>query len=313
MDTFMELYEQIKALKQTTFVLEARNKTEKHENGFIQESKTPGKFPPIVNYHELQKPKALISSVPEDNTKYNNLNPYQPRQIKNRHVPITIQTNSVEIQPLAVPVFKPESLINQNIVVNTRQSVQNRDPHPRHLIPRQNRYSDIRVIHRNRTHKYNKYSPMKRYEHNIPRNPVPYGYQDLRHDDVIRFTLKNNGNSRIDTDYYEKINFADHKNNEYRQIEEFGNRNIPRFHERLERIDDRIAAISDKDILKRQHNNDNVPERQQLSLIDMKKGASYDDTHFKNFLKTQQKVTDILERILASRPKTNTPRSVETT
>lgn len=321
MDTFMELYEQIKALKHTAFVLEAHNKSVTAGNDIIQESKISYHIPPIVNNDELRKPEikqeAKESILPSDYNirQYSNLNPYNSRQMKNLHVPITIQTNSVEIQPLAVPVSKPESLINQNIVVNSRQNVRHRSQYVRQSIPRKNRFSDIRIMHRNRTHKYNKYSPVEQHEGaNVPRNPIRIGHVDQTHDDVIRFRMKNHGNSRFDTDYYEKINFGNYNNGNNGHSVDFGNRNIPRFHERLERVDDRIAALSDKDtVVKRERHDDDVPERQQLSLIDMKKGTSYDDTHFKNFLKTQQKVTDILERILATRPKTNTPRSVETT
>ncbi|CAG9128336.1 unnamed protein product [Plutella xylostella] len=45
-----------------------------------------------------------------------------------------------------------------------------------------------------------------------------------------------------------------------------------------------------------------VPHRHQMSM--KRRPSTYDDTHFKNFLKTQQKVNAMLERMLAAKPKT---------
>lgn len=82
-----------------------------------------------------------------------------------------------------------------------------------------------------------------------------------------------------------------------------------RFHEELERIED---------IPRNNYNNakpsnccDGVAARQQMPLTKIKQRGRFDDTHFRNFLKSQQKVTDMLERILASKAKQERP-SVET-
>ncbi|XP_075982806.1 uncharacterized protein LOC142981037 [Anticarsia gemmatalis] len=86
----------------------------------------------------------------------------------------------------------------------------------------------------------------------------------------------------------------------------------PKFHEKLERLD--WSGSNYKPLGKMTTENccDIIAARQQKPLAKMKKRSKYDDSHFRNFLKSQQKVTDMLERILASKNKSG-PRSVETT
>lgn len=87
------------------------------------------------------------------------------------------------------------------------------------------------------------------------------------------------------------------------------NRNPQRFHEKLESVDDWRGdlKIDNEDIKV----NPDVAKRLQLPLM---REPRFDDTHFKNFLKTQQKVNDMLEKILSSKRNPPIgPESVETT
>lgn len=91
-------------------------------------------------------------------------------------------------------------------------------------------------------------------------------------------------------------------------------RHETKFHEQLERIENwprngwkRHRAVSiEKNCC------EEIPARQQMPLTKVKQRTRFDDTHFTNFLKSQQKVTDMLEKILATNIKSNGPQSVET-
>ncbi|CAH2983497.1 unnamed protein product [Chilo suppressalis] len=82
---------------------------------------------------------------------------------------------------------------------------------------------------------------------------------------------------------------------------------IKGFHERLERVDNWRDEAKDDKKERECCETLNLASRQQQALNAMK--TRYDDTHFKNFLKTQQKVNDMLEKMLSS--KNSGPRSVE--
>ncbi|CAG9789436.1 unnamed protein product [Diatraea saccharalis] len=104
-------------------------------------------------------------------------------------------------------------------------------------------------------------------------------------------------------DFYES-NIRDLNKSQYKNISSDIYRHpvIKGFHERLERVDNWQGEDTSKcceDLA--------LASRQQLALNTMK--TNYDDTHFKDFLKTQQRVNDMLEKILSS--KTSEPRSVE--
>ncbi|XP_047512204.1 uncharacterized protein LOC125054387 [Pieris napi] len=218
--------------------------------------------------------------------------------------PITFQTNSLEIPPLGIPIMHGLNPINQNIIVTTSapfKSHYESDNGPS--------YSDSAL--------------MKVYPKEVLQSPLSAKFSkrsddcplnhpcDHKNEDVIRFRLSNDGKTKYDTDYYEKINLGRIKSNEGYSPR------APRFHEKLERIDRFDLGEMNEDCCRYPITqqmveccNEKIRSRQQTSLI--KKRGSYDDTHFRNFLKTQQKVTDMLEQILASKTR-DMPISVETT
>ncbi|XP_052756374.1 uncharacterized protein LOC128201943 [Galleria mellonella] len=245
--------------------------------------------------------------------------------------PVMIQTNSNEIPPLVLPMSKPLKLINQNIIVTTKvpyELIKNNSSHWSSRLKNQgNVYSNsnfkynkeksqyISANNRDRTIPYQrlkasyKDNPMhdhQGYEYsNFNNNHGEYAYN---RDDVINSNVDHNGmHNRVSVNYRtgHEINDNSHTRLNYGQ----------RFHERLERGDDWLPNYNDNKY--KVENREGcckmkVASRQQLPLNSVKKQTKYDDIHFKNFLKTQQKVNDMLERILATKTKSDGPRSVET-
>ncbi|CAF4867909.1 unnamed protein product [Pieris macdunnoughi] len=218
--------------------------------------------------------------------------------------PITFQTNSLEIPPLGIPIMHGLNPINQNIIVTT-------------FAPFRSHYES------DNGPSYSDSALMKVYPKEVLQSPLSAKFSkrsddcplnhpcDHKNEDVIRFRLSNDGKTKYDTDYYEKINLGRIKSNEGYSPR------APRFHEKLERIDRFDLGEMNEDCCRYPITqqmveccNEKIRSRQQTSLI--KKRGSYDDTHFRNFLKTQQKVTDMLEQILASKTR-DMPVSVETT
>ncbi|XP_028167822.1 uncharacterized protein LOC114358139 [Ostrinia furnacalis] len=121
------------------------------------------------------------------------------------------------------------------------------------------------------------------------------------YDDVINMKLNENAKDYgNDKKYLDNVSYG---------LLSPRHRDPTRFHEKLERVDDwqgdsRSEGKNCRDKL-------SVASRQQQPLN--MKDPRFDDTHFKNFLKTQQKVNDMLEKILSSKTIQNGPRSVETT
>ncbi|XP_045531371.1 uncharacterized protein LOC123718689 isoform X2 [Pieris brassicae] len=232
-----------------------------------------------------------------------NTDPQNSKQTLSR--PITFQTNSLEIPPLGIQIMHGLNPINQNIIVTT-------------FAPFKSHYES------DNGPSYSDSALMKVYPKEVLQSPLSAKFSkrsddcplnhpcDHKNEDVIRFRLSNEGKTKYDTDYYEKINLGRVKTNN----EGYSPR-APRFHEKLERIDQFDLREMNEDCCRYPITqqmveccNEKIRSRQQTSLI--KKRGSYDDTHFRNFLKTQQKVTDMLEQILASKAR-DMPVSVETT
>ncbi|KAF9822926.1 hypothetical protein SFRURICE_012080 [Spodoptera frugiperda] len=77
-----------------------------------------------------------------------------------------------------------------------------------------------------------------------------------------------------------------------------------KFHENLERFED-WPRNNWKEIksLSAENSCEEIPARHQVPIVKEKERTRYDDTHFTNFLKSQQKVTDMLEKMLANNMK----------
>ncbi|CAG9565626.1 unnamed protein product [Danaus chrysippus] len=306
---FLEMFEEFKSLKTNSVVISSP-----HNKQNVQQL-----LPPAIPYGAIQKGAQMPNNNPYGYPKSDpkiNFN-YEPQEHKfrinegtvtvraprKRLIPITFQTNNLEIPPLGIPIEKPMNPINQNIVVTTeipyRIGVISNA-----LKPRNNPFEETKNIEQYLSKPI--HIPKSRDSYKVPINA-----------DEVRFML--NDGPKHHSNYYEKRNPKYHprSDNTYIKTQE-----IPRFHERLENADildvpakkrytDRVDCCNEKYSYSKQMVeccNRKIASRQQLSLNSMKKGR-YDDTHFKNFLKTQQKVTDMLERILTTRDKV---RSVET-
>uniref|UniRef100_A0A2A4JNL9 Uncharacterized protein n=1 Tax=Heliothis virescens TaxID=7102 RepID=A0A2A4JNL9_HELVI len=85
-----------------------------------------------------------------------------------------------------------------------------------------------------------------------------------------------------------------------------------KFHEKLERIENRPRhSWKEVKTMPTDTSYDEVSARQQEPMVKVKQRTRFDDSHFTNFLKSQQKVTDMLEKILANNMKNSSPNSVE--
>ncbi|CAG4957301.1 unnamed protein product [Colias eurytheme] len=222
---------------------------------------------------------------------------------------ITFQTNSLEIPPLGIPITHRQFPINQNIIVTT--------------------IAPFKALQYDNGHIYSDGASVKVYPKEIIQSPLSAKFVkrsddcplhhncNHKNEDIIRFRLEGHkGSAKYDTDYYEKINLG----KPVVKKDQISAVLLPKFHEKLEKSDG-LETFSDDDCCNTKYGmipqmvdccNQKIASRQQMSIANMKRG-SYDDTHFRNFLKTQQKVTDMLEKILASRTKPELPRSVETT
>lgn len=77
-----------------------------------------------------------------------------------------------------------------------------------------------------------------------------------------------------------------------------------KFHERLEQIENMPPSYYNSYGRSTTENCcDALASRQQMPLNKANEHQRFDDSHFRNFLKSQQKVTDMLERILAAKSK----------
>lgn len=204
--------------------------------------------------------------------------------------PITIQTNSVEVPPLGLPAL--QSVVYQNIVVSTKHPLEKvRNDYHRYVS------NDIKNYGGYKREDLHSYSPQSRDRYNE--------FEMNRHDRSREF---------INDEYSKEINRrkpTKHKNYGRSHY----NDHSERFHEKLERADNwpRISRSRENRNLDYDYGTPKLISRHQLPLGGAKKRTRYDDAHFRNFLQTQQKVNDMLERILATKTITNEPRSVETT
>lgn len=179
---------------------------------------------------------------------------------------ITFQTNSNEIKPLKIPVSK--GIIVDNIVLSPKPP---RD-RGRHL----REYSE-------ETYRY--------------RKPNTY---DHRNEYNIRSNRSRDSNFKFNNRLISRITKKEHSYSDRLHKPRTNYENV-RFHEKLEK--DNWHRSSEGKCGSKESCNDRVVPRQQRPLINI--ASTYDDTHFQNFLKTQQKVNDMLERILATKTKQN--------
>lgn len=344
MKKFLELFEEIKSLRQNTIVL--TSDSEKDINSKELRPKelqvSPPQRIPNISQPFNGNQAYRINQYPANNLGNNfNFAPQllihqsnrtiiteKPKKLHKGLPPITVQTNNIEIPPLGIPLSEPQNIISQNIIVTTFTKA------PYRIVSRTNNNDSNGSQFKNRNlHVGNQY--LKSNKHLIeykskqanpritkePHTSRSHNFRASNTDNVIRLTLNNNEQSDYNADYYEKINIGKYYPN-LNSNEEIKHHKIPRFHEQLENAEryidypeqekfvDYAERYPDKtDPNEFVDNNDRkIASRQQMSINNMKK-KSYDDTHFKKFLQSQQKVTDMLERILGEKENVH---SVET-
>lgn len=303
----MDLFEELKSLNLKSLVISSEARKD-----YVNREAPTYPAARFTTYKDMDQPNYSIPKVypknpqntfdffPQEHKYRSNIVPEPILRIPVKAIPITVQTNNMEIPPLGIPVDNPENPINQNIIVSTTN--------PHRIGKKNNGFNKIKL-------------PNLRVEDLIHKSPedrfqasFPYTNQNSN-----KFSL-NKEHSNYDTIYNERITLPGYKESAHKD-DELKHSDAPRFHEQLERGVDydvpqkeyknRVDCCDERYAYSKQMVEccqRKIASRQQMSLHDVKKQRSYDDSHFKNFLKSQQKVTDMLERILASRSRA---RSVE--
>ncbi|CAK1583834.1 unnamed protein product [Parnassius mnemosyne] len=237
-----------------------------------------------------QKPFNPIRSLPPHVNSVNSANIFKT-------MPLTIQTNLNEIPPLSVSVSNPLALVSHNIIISTRRPLHNK----LRYVPTgnnklvNNKKSVIGAAKRIREEKL----PKERIQ-----NDKDYDDSDVKN--VIKFKIMDNeGSENYDYENLRSKYYKSHRDS-FNRLGLHNQNNIQRFHEKLEKYQPKVIYedADEEDCCK-----DAIFQREQRPLTDMNRR---DDTSFKKLLRTQQKVTDMLERMLA-KTKLEQPLSVETT
>ncbi|XP_069360675.1 uncharacterized protein [Maniola hyperantus] len=343
MKKILELFEEIKTLKQNTIIIsneneEGINNKETKQNRDIKKYKES----PQIAIHaripnNIVQPKLPFSAnqvhgieqhsiVSSQNTfnfaprvhKYRSditFKKQEPNRLNKDLLPITVQTNNIEIPPLGIALDNSQNLIRENIIITTTV--------PYRIVPTNNGDStktrNQQNPHRGTPHSEGRFFNAYQSKQVHPRSSKE-SYKSPAHqfhsnskNNVIKFTLNNNGHTNYHADYYEKIKIG--KYTPHPESEEFKYHDIPRFHEKLEKVE-RYLDYPEQNMYQDKNDccnekfrysqamvdccNRKIASRQQMSLNSMK-NKSYDDRHFKNFLQSQQIVTDMLEKILGDK------------
>lgn len=281
---------------------------------------------------------------------------------------ITIQTNSNEIAPLAIPISKPLKLMNQHIIVTTKRPVDikreeqeresikhinekfritNKDGHYREKfehhsdLPKQIRFAEKHESSDRYSYRGGRYEerekPLYNHEYQEKDNnmenthPVKSRFPGLHHqgrlsdlEHVSRPRHLSNSEDLSHPRGYTRPSYNEpgslqkvmrHHPGSYSHSDYDGQPRFEakKFHEKLERIEKWPRPSTWKELeAPPASSNDEISARQQMPLVKVKQRTRYDDSHFKKFLKSQKKVTDMLEKLLANNVKDSDPRSVET-
>lgn len=249
---------------------------------------------------QIHKQNTINVITPHQHTPVVNINQLRP-------APIMIQTDLNEIPPLVIPLSRP-SPINHNIVVTTEfPYVVNQGDRDRwQYMTQYGRNPDTKedIMHRKEmlgSYSNVDYTKRARELGNFKQSGIKF------EDWVAKFYNHRNDSTKMqygpnpvqNGNHDPPYNFG-HSRGHQRE------HNIRGFHERLERPDMWPQERKSEDNMEHK-----LASRHQMP-INMKINSKYDDSHFRNFLKTQQKVNDMLERILAANIRSNDgPRSVE--
>ncbi|KPI92193.1 hypothetical protein RR46_13414 [Papilio xuthus] len=194
-----------------------------------------------------------------------------------KSTPITLQTNLIEIPPIGVPISEPIAFLNNHVIITTRRPYRNKQNYP------------IKNIKIKYTNPIIKHKPVRTRNNQIINN--------IRHD----YKIKKQQES-------DKKRMSDDESRETKQTKPRGvyrprsQSNIKKFHEKLEQYPKTKYKAVNVDCCK-----DEIFTSEQIG----EEMRSRDDVSFRNLLKTQQKVTDMLTQMLAKRKKEDLPLSVE--
>lgn len=270
-----------------------------------------------------------IPMLPMDLDKSDVITQFNVFNRNSQHAPaITIQTNSNEIPPLRIHVPKVLNPINQNIILTTKnplaifKRMRNGHINPKNIYFKEGNNNNERAVY------FSSLKHLEPPEHNedtknkesyIDEFKIKYYgdideslnrnshgvYEDL----TSHIQTRNKASQKLEqkNNHYEDEVFKPTYKTNNKEREHFQNENIKRFHEILERTDD---WKSDSAEYMNERDFSRTPERQQRPMKDVEY-PKYNDKHFQNFLKTQNKVNDMLERILATKTISDRPLSVE--
>lgn len=229
----------------------------------------------------------LRLAAPDKERTITQFNIFNPKD--NHHVPPSlIQTNSAEVHPIGLPA--EQSFVYQTIIVSTNRPLQR----VRLDTPR-NSNSYMPPCHNNQNQNENR---------NNNKNPPRYyrtEHQNREHYKdfgPVRNEIRNGDYYR--PEYDEQVTRSQpvrHGNYEHH----YNDRKKERFHEKLEKSDNYMRPHM---IRYRENGKDlefstaKIASRLQMPLY--REPKKY-DAHFNKFMKTQQKVNDMLERILATK------------
>lgn len=344
MDKFLQLFEQIKAIHETTIITSgAKYKVTKLKNEYynissdLNHPQKPVSFTKDVNIGHIEYSKdpnlRHVNSAPSSSTSFPPFDKERPS--KTVHI---IQTNSNEIAPLAIPVAKSMRYMHPIKVVTTRyphQIEQRYKNSPWKHIPNMHPFAS------NFDDFYNKYnypnftssilsqsdndrhSNKNRYDLR-PHEQARHIYQELaqhpnyRENYLNKYEMKTNEDiipnvkNRFREMYdRESLSESNHGYNKDRVRHQHHDRMS--YHERLEKTEDSQEVSEERREQKRDtvRKHRNIASRHQIPLnrnIANRRPRNGDE-NYKKFLKTQKKVNDMLERILSTRA---LPSSVET-
>lgn len=306
---FLDLFKEIKSMKQSSIVISEPNKHEdvtripelKSEKIQIQlpVGEEYDMVPPVQIYNNIKNKKPIMYNFsPQVHKLRTFIKPKPVQAIPPPRRLITIQTNNMEIPPLGIPIDMPENPINQNIVVTTAQYRIGENK------------GNLRSVKVEPSSSFNDYVPKEKYV--AKPNTKDFNTNFNQNYPNIQSSVKKNDRANIER--HNKKNYQER----YKQFDDLlvVNSPIQRYHEKLEngesfadppsykqRNIDRIDCCNEKYAYSQQMVqccNSKIAARQQKQINKAKKQSMY-DAHYNNFLKSQKKVNDMLEKILASK------------
>ncbi|KPJ13931.1 hypothetical protein RR48_03027 [Papilio machaon] len=243
----------------------------------IYKSVQSKKISPRFKY-EVQKPKTFAPKrdLPP-------LKSYTSNNLKS--TAITLQTNLIEIPPIGIPISEPVAFLNHHVIITTRRPFRNKQQN----YPLKN---DMKL-------KYN--NPIIKHKPVRTRNVNPRINTNIRYDNYYNNKKQPEPDKKRMSDVDESREIKTTKpRGVYRPRSQS---NIKKFHEKLEQYPKMKYKEVNVDCCK-----DEIFTSEQILEDEMR---SRDEVSFRNLLKTQQKVTDMLTQMLAKRKKEDLPLSVE--